>query len=96
MQELINKVMAASGITEEQAKKSIETVSSYIKEKMPETFRGQIDNLVNGGSLTEGIKSQFNVVADDLRNKAEDMIKDIRGKTGEMTDKLKDMFSEKK
>ncbi len=96
MQELINKVMAASGITEEQAIKSVETVKGYIKEKLPENFRSQIDNLVNGGSLTEGIKSQLNDVADDLRNKAEDVIKDIRGKTGEMADKLKDMFSEKK
>ena len=35
MQELIKKVSESAGVTDEQAKKSIETVSAYLKEKMP-------------------------------------------------------------
>ena len=96
MQELISKVTNAAGISEEQAKKSIETVSGYIKEKMPESFRSQIDNLVSGGTLSAGIKDKLKIVAGDLRDKTEDVIKDIREKAEETAGKLRDMFENKK
>jgi len=96
MKELITKVMNAANISEEQAKKSIETVSGYIKEKMPESFRSQVDNLVQGGSLSAGIKDKLKDVAGDLRDKSEDVIKDIREKAGEAAGKLRDMFENKK
>ena len=96
MQELITKVMNAANVSEEQARKSIETVSGYIKAKMPESFRSQIDNLVNGGSLSAGIKDKLKDVAGDLRDKTEDVIKDIREKAGETAGKLRDMFGDKK
>jgi hypothetical protein len=96
MQELINKVTAAAGISEEQAKQSIAAVSDYLKGKLPEPFRGQIDNLVNGGSLSAGVKAQLNEVATDVREKAEDLIDDVREKAEEMAGKIRGMFSDKK
>ncbi len=35
MQELIEKLKAEAGLTEEQAKKAIETIRSYVVEKFP-------------------------------------------------------------
>jgi len=95
MQELISKVAATAGITEEQAKKSIETVTAYVKERLPETFRSQIDNLVNGGKLSEGVKSKLNDVSADVRDKAEDVIKEVREKADEVAGKIREIFSEK-
>lgn len=80
MDDLIKKVALAAGISEEQAKKSIETVSGYIKDRVPGSFKSQIDNLLNGGSLSEGVKSKMNEVAEDIREKAEDVITDVREK----------------
>lgn len=89
MEELIKKVTTAAGITEEQAKKSIEAVSAYVKDRLPDSFKDQIDNLVNGGTLTEGMKTKMNAVAGEFRDKAEDVIADVK-------EKLSGMFSSKK
>ena len=89
MEELIKKVTAEAGITEEQAKKSIEAISSYIKDRLPDSFKSQIDNLVSGGTLSEGMKTKMSAVAEDIRDKAEDVIEDVR-------EKLSGIFSSKK
>ena len=96
MQELIQKITAAAGISEEQAKKSIETVSAYLKEKLPASFRSQIDNLVNGGKLSEGIKMKMGDMADDVKDKAEELIKEVREEAEQVAGKIRDIFSEKK
>ncbi|MEP7127803.1 MAG: hypothetical protein ABI729_03000 [Chitinophagales bacterium] len=89
MEELIKKVTTAAGISEEQAKKSIDAVSAYIKDRLPDSFKDQIDNLVNGGTLSEGMKTKMNTVAGEIRDKAEDVISDVK-------EKLSGMFSSKK
>ena len=84
MEDLIKKVSAAAGITDDQAKKSVETVSAYIKDRLPDSFKSQIDNLVNGGSLSEGVKSKMNDMAGDIREKTEEIISDVKEKFSEM------------
>ncbi|MFI5134383.1 MAG: hypothetical protein ACHQD9_00890 [Chitinophagales bacterium] len=96
MQELVSKVSAAAGITEEQASKSIETVSAYLKERLPESFRTQVDGLINGDKLSEGMKKKLNEVASEARDRAEEMIQDVRDKADEMAGKIREMFSEGK
>ncbi len=100
MEELIKKVTTAAGITEEQAKKSIETVSSYVKDRLPDSFRDQIDNLVNGGTLTEGMKTKLNTMAGEFRDKAEVVMEEVREKTegimADVKEKLSGIFSNKK
>ena len=44
MQELIDKLKAEAGITEEQAKKAIEAIKSYVIEKFP-MMEGAVSNL---------------------------------------------------
>ena len=41
MQELVKKVTESAGVTDEQAKTSIETISAYLKEKMPNRQYGK-------------------------------------------------------
>jgi hypothetical protein len=84
MQELIKKITDTAGVTEEQAKKSIYVISGYIKERVPDSFKSQIDNLVNGGTLSEGMKAQLNEVASEFRDKAETVIDEVRDKLSEI------------
>lgn len=44
MQELIEKLKSEAGLTDEQAKKAIETIKSYVVEKFP-MLEGAVGNL---------------------------------------------------
>lgn len=88
MQELINKLKAAAGVNDDQAKASIETISKYLKEKMPKSFHSQIDNMLEGGTLSEGVKEKLVDTAVDIKEKAEDVFDDVK-------DKISGLFSKK-
>ena len=47
MNELVTKLSAEAGLTEEQAKKAIETIASFVKEKFP-MLGGAVDNIFGG------------------------------------------------
>lgn len=99
MKDLINKVMTEAGVTEEQAQKSIESVSGYLKAKMPEAFGEQIDHLINGGSLSEGVKQSLKQTALEAKDKMEEVFKDVSDKTSEavenIREKIDDFFKKK-
>lgn len=99
MKDLINKVMTEAGVTEEQAQKSIESVSGYLKSKMPEAFGEQIDHLINGGSLSEGVKQSLKQTALEAKDKMEEVFKDVSDKTSEavenIREKIDDFFKKK-
>ena len=44
MQELVEKLKAEAGITEEQAKKAIDTIKNFVVEKFP-MLEGAVNNL---------------------------------------------------
>ncbi|RAJ04215.1 hypothetical protein LX64_03093 [Chitinophaga skermanii] len=48
MQELIQKLQEQTGITAEQAEKSIETMKEYIKSKLPAMLAGNVDTWFAG------------------------------------------------
>lgn len=48
MQELIDRVAAQAGISPDQAKKSIEAVAGFVKEKFP-MMAGAVDQLFQSG-----------------------------------------------
>lgn len=47
MQELINKIKDAAGITEEQAIKALETVKDHVKSALPPGLSGMVDNFLS-------------------------------------------------
>lgn len=51
MNELIKMISQKTGVSEEIAKTAAETVIGFIKGKLPAEFAGQLDSLVEGGSL---------------------------------------------
>ncbi|KRP06799.1 MAG: hypothetical protein ABR95_08650 [Sphingobacteriales bacterium BACL12 MAG-120813-bin55] len=100
MQELTRQIMEKTGISEEQARISIETTAAYLKQKMPESFGGQIDHMLAGGTLSEGMKKSLHTAAMDARDRMEDLMSDLGQKTNEAMDKvrdsLEDLFHRKK
>ena len=61
MEELIKMVTQKVGISESQAKSAIETVVSFLKDKMPAGIGNQVESFVKGGSASN--------VADTLKDK---------------------------
>jgi polyhydroxyalkanoate synthesis regulator phasin len=49
MQELIDRLVNETGVTPEQAKKSIDTIANFVKEKFP-MLGGAVDQLFSGGN----------------------------------------------
>jgi hypothetical protein len=49
MDEIIKQVQERAGIDESQARTAVDTVVSFLKERLPEPMRGQIDGLMSGG-----------------------------------------------
>jgi len=47
MQELIEKLKAEAGLTDEQAKKAIETIKDFVVEKFP-MLEGAVNNVFGG------------------------------------------------
>ena len=48
MEELIKQITARTGISEDQARTAVNTVTGFLKEKLPAPIAGQIDNLMSG------------------------------------------------
>ena len=48
MDELIKQITAKTGISEEHARTAVNTVTGFLKEKLPAPIAGQIDNVMSG------------------------------------------------
>jgi hypothetical protein len=54
MDELIKRITEKTGISEDQARTAVTTVSGFLKEKLPAPLAGQIDNVLSGaGGMTD-------------------------------------------
>ncbi len=76
MKELIEKVKTTAGVTEEQAKGSINAVTQYLKERMPQHLQSQVDSILTGERFTESTKSSAIHPADEIKNKSRDAFDD--------------------
>jgi hypothetical protein len=48
MDELIKRITEKTGISEDQARSAVNTVSGFLKEKLPAPIAGQVDNVLSG------------------------------------------------
>jgi hypothetical protein len=53
VEELIKRITEKTGISEDQARSAINTVSGYLKEKLPAPIAGQVDNILSGGGASD-------------------------------------------
>jgi nucleoid DNA-binding protein len=64
MEELIKMVTQKVGISESQAKSAVETVVSFLKDKMPAGIGSQVESFVKGntgsiGNVVDGLKDKI-------------------------------------
>jgi uncharacterized protein (DUF2267 family) len=50
MDELVKSVADRVGISEDQAKKAVDVVVGFLKQRLPGSVSGQLDSLIAGGS----------------------------------------------
>jgi len=53
MEELIKRITEQTGISSDQAKSAINMVSGYLKEKLPAPLASQVENVLNGGGMSD-------------------------------------------
>ena len=54
MEELIRQVTERTGITESEARTAIDTVLGYMRDKLPATVSGSLDQVIGGGANVAG------------------------------------------
>ncbi len=64
MEELIKMVTSKVGISETQARSAVETVVSFLKDKMPAGIGNQVESFVKGntggaGNMADGLKDKM-------------------------------------
>lgn len=70
--------MEKSGITEEQASSSVETVTKYIKDRVPQIIHSQLDKIIAGMSLEESIRNQVDDLGSEVKERTEGLAKDLK------------------
>ena len=50
MDELVELVVKKTGISEDMARKAVETVIDYLKDKLPDPIAGRVDDVLEGKS----------------------------------------------
>jgi hypothetical protein len=63
MEDLIKMVTAKTGISESQAKSAVETVVSFLKDKMPAGIGSQVESFISGNAGSVGN------IADTIKDK---------------------------
>lgn len=53
MDELIKLVSQKAGISEDQAKKAVETVMGFLKDKLPAPVASQVEGMLSGGEMPD-------------------------------------------
>ena len=78
MDELKKQVMEKAGVTEEQATASIETITRYIKDRVPPVIHNQLDKIVAGKSLEESIRNQVDELGSEVKERTEGLARDLK------------------
>lgn len=61
MDELVTTLCQKTGLPEDKAREAADTVVNFIKSKLPESIRGQVDGLLagEGSSISERVGGMF-------------------------------------
>ncbi len=70
MEQLVRDVSQKAGITDDQARIAVATVTESLKKRLPSVFHRQLDHLLAGGTLSDGVKRKFDDMTRDLEEAA--------------------------
>ena len=96
MSKLTEQLVQDAGLSNDQATKAVEVITSYLKSKFPKALHDEVDTVMKDGNFGDAFKSNLK----DLGGKAEDTAKEVAHKADEVLsefgDKLRDIFKQKK
>lgn len=59
MEELVQKIVERTGISEEQARGAVETVAEVLRERIPSPYNKYVDSFLQGGGEGGGLGSML-------------------------------------
>ena len=95
MAKLAEQLVLDANLSVEQANKSVEIITTYLKSKFPKALHEEIETVMKDGNFGDAFKGNLK----DLIGKAEETAKEVAHKADEvlteMGDKLRDIFKKK-
>lgn len=80
MDEIVAKVIAATGINKEQAEGAIKAVLGYVQDKLPAPLAQQFEGLLQGAVLSKGVDQVESLMENDTVKNALGSIGGMFGK----------------
>lgn len=78
MEELKNLVKEKAGISDSQSAIAVETVMTYLKDRLPRVVHQQLDKIAAGQSLEESLRNQVEDLGSEVRERTEGLAKDLK------------------
>ena len=78
MEELNKLISEKAGITAEQSAIAIETVSTYIKARVPGVVHGPIDKILAGEDIEDSIRNKAESIGKEIKDKADILSNDLK------------------
>ena len=87
MDDLIKLVSEKAGISRDQASKAVDTVTSFLKEKLPPDTFDQLGKAVGGlGDMADDVAKTAGKTAEDATNVADDVAKTVSKAASDVAD----------
>ena len=100
MTELINKLVAEAGLTNEQATKTIDVIKGFVSEKFP-MLAGAVENVLGASAAPAAAKEEGSLldkisdfIPGEMGEKIEGFAKQAADKAGDLIDKGKSTFND--
>jgi hypothetical protein len=81
MNELVQLVQQKTGLSQDMAQKVVDTVTGYLKTKLPEPMASGLDSLLAGNAGAEGVGGASD--GDGMMEKAKSMVGGLGGMFGD-------------
>ncbi|WP_416439956.1 hypothetical protein [Phnomibacter sp. MR] len=100
MTELINKLVAEAGLSNEQAAKTIDVIKGFVSEKFP-MLAGAVENVLGASAAPAAAKEEGSLldkisdfIPGEMGEKIEGFAKQAADKAGDLLDKGKSTFND--
>lgn len=100
MTELINKLVAEAGLSNEQAAKTIDVIKGFVSEKFP-MLAGAVENVLGASATPAAAKEEGSLldkisdfIPGEMGEKIEGFAKQAADKAGDLLDKGKSTFND--
>lgn len=95
LQEYIDELQQKAGLTEEQARKAMETIIAKVKASVPQALHGVIDNMFKAeGTTREEFQQKYQSYARQAEEKLKEFGDEARDQLNDLASRAEDMAGE--